>query len=98
MPSGLTSISSGSMGARRMLAVSFEKASLESPWKEFVQSTWRAPSSRMRGWSFRPLVRSDISGNGGCGSEVGGDAVVMELYDGRDGAGVLVTYCACCAR
>ncbi len=62
MPSGLTSISSGSMGARRAFAASGEKASLERPWYERVQSTWREPSSKYTFWSLRPEVKSGVSG------------------------------------
>ena len=62
MPSGLTSISSGSMGASRVLAASGENAAVERPWNERVQSTWRSPSSRRTFWSLRPEVRSGVSG------------------------------------
>lgn len=41
-----------------MSAASLGKDSEERPWKERVQSTWRAPSSRRTGWSERPFVRS----------------------------------------
>ena len=96
MPSGLTSMSSGSMGASKMLAASLEKASLERPWNDRVQSTWRAPSSRITGSSLRPLVRSDSSGE----VEIGGAAAVREvvgLSDAGDCAGAFVVYCALCA-
>ena len=56
------------MGASRMSAASLGKDSEERPWKERVQSTWRAPSSRRTGWSESPSVRS---GRGVVGS-VGG--------------------------
>lgn len=62
MPSGLTSMSSGAKGARRMSAASLGKGSAARPWNDRVQSTWRAPSSRMTGWSLRPAVRSVSSG------------------------------------
>ena len=68
MPSGFTSMSLGSIGARRILAASLGKDSVERPWKERVQSTWRAPSSSSTGWSEKPSVRS---GRGSVGWGVG---------------------------
>ena len=62
MPSGLISISSGSMGASSAFAASGENASLERPWNERAQSTWLWPSSRTTFWSLRPEVRSGVSG------------------------------------
>jgi hypothetical protein len=58
MPSGLHSMSSTGMGARSTSAASLEKACADKPWKERVQSTWREPSSRIRGSSAKPVVRS----------------------------------------
>ena len=90
MPSGLISISSGCMGASRALAASGENASVERPWKERVQSTWRSPSSRTTFWSFRPPVKSGTSAaivsgdSGGWGSR----DVVLEAGDAA---------CCCCA-
>jgi hypothetical protein len=60
MPSGLHSTSSAGMGARSTSAASLEKGSALRPWKERVQSTWRVPSSRMRGSSARPVVKSEM--------------------------------------
>lgn len=60
MPSGLHSMSSTGMGARSTSAASLEKGCALRPWKERVQSTWREPSSRIKGTSARPLVRSVI--------------------------------------
>lgn len=51
-------MSSTGMGARSRSAASFEKGWTLRPWKERVQSTWREPSSRTRGSSARPVVRS----------------------------------------
>lgn len=58
MPSGLHSTSSTGIGANSTSAASLEKGCADSPWKERVQSTCWAPSSRMRGSSARPVVRS----------------------------------------
>lgn len=60
MPSGLHSTSSTGMGARSTSAASLEKGWADRPWKERVQSTWREPSSRIRGSSARPVVRSEM--------------------------------------
>lgn len=75
MPSGLHSTSSAGMGARSTSAASLEKGSALRPWKERVQSTWRAPSSRMRGSSARPVVKSEMGGWSSIGEalEAGGD-------------------------
>ena len=61
MPSGLTSMSSGSIGASSAFAASGENASRERPWNERCQSTGPLPSSTTRFWSLRPEVRSDVS-------------------------------------
>lgn len=65
MPSGLTSTSSSTMGARRTSAASLEKGWEESPWKERVQSTGdfvESGGGRSRGSSERPWVREEVVG------------------------------------
>lgn len=57
IPSGLTSTSFGSKGARSIFAASGGKASVERPWKDRAQSTCLDPSSRIKGLSYRPSVR-----------------------------------------
>jgi len=83
MPSGLHSTSSGEMGARSTSAASLEKGWALRPWKERVQSTWRAPSSRMSGSSARPVVRSEMGDwsfiEGGSVAGGGEEAVEAEV-------------------
>lgn len=62
MPSGLISISWGSMGAMRAFAASGLKASVDSPWNDLAQSTWRSPSSKITGSSDIPSERSEVTG------------------------------------
>ena len=83
-----------------MSAASLEKASLDSPWNERVQSTCRAPSSRIMGSSLRPLARSANSGDVELevwGADGGGAVVVRAVagvFERCDCAEALVAYCA----
>lgn len=73
------------MGASSTSAASREKGWAERPWKERVQSTWRWPSSRIRGSSARPDVRSVV---GGWVSGEGRGGVVEGGGEGGGGARV----------
>ena len=58
IPSGLISMSSAGMGCSNASAASLLNACVESPWNERAQSTCGLPSSRTKGVSSKPLVRS----------------------------------------
>lgn len=92
MPSGLTSISAGSMGASSALAASGENASLERPWKDRVQSTCLSPSSALILWSLNPEVKSGTS-TGMVSGDRGGWRSREVVFEAGDEAA-----CACCAR
>lgn len=88
MPSGLHSTSSRAMGARSTSAASLEKGCAERPWKERVQSTWRAPSSRIKGSSARPVVRSEMGEGGSVEVVEGAGGVEVVVLGGAVGVGV----------
>lgn len=60
IPSGLISTSSIATGSSSISAASLANGSADSPWNERVQSTWRMPSSRIKGSSESPPVKSWI--------------------------------------
>jgi len=58
MPSGLISMSCGSMGCKRMAAASGAKAVLLNPWKDVDQSICAGDFSDAGGESSRPSVKA----------------------------------------
>lgn len=64
MPSGLTSMSFWSSFCINTSPASFEKASVESPWKERVQSIASEPAAESGGASDRPVLYSRIGSLG----------------------------------